>query len=88
MSDTESTAAAPAPTVESALAAAEKAVHDAETAAANHASAAISAAKDYSTIIFNWVNQTLRNSPVAANTEAWNFLHTTGLPDLVKRLKA
>jgi len=61
---------------------AEAALADAQTAL--HAA---TAPRDYTSIVQAWLRETMTNSPVSRSTEAWNYLSTTGVLDLIARLK-
>jgi hypothetical protein len=77
MSDADETIAAARDAADAAFEAAEKALATAHQAA-------ISAVP----ILGAWVNETLRNSPLARNVDAWNFVTGPALKDLERRLLA
>lgn len=60
----------------------------AHTAEIETAVEAAAAPKDYASILNAWQCETLANSPAARDTAAWNFLTTTAIPALLKRLHA
>jgi hypothetical protein len=69
--------------------AAEASVQQAVHAAFVEAEANVTAAKaDFANVMAAWVASSVHNSPIARNTEAYNYLVGTALPDLLKRLAA
>ena len=61
---------------------------EADAAALIAQARAATAPKDYAAIVSAWVNATINGSPVARNVDAWNYLTTAGVADLIKRLSS
>jgi hypothetical protein len=61
---------------------------DAAIRAAEVAIKASSGAVDYHAILNAWRAETLNGSPVARNTDGYNYMVETAIPDLMKRLSA